>query len=61
MKKIIFASMAFMLMFFAACSSDNQIFPEEIPTVETPLIQLKMETREKWLFPQNSRQVQSFL
>ena len=36
MKKIIFASMAFMLMFFAACSSDNQIFPEEIPTVETP-------------------------
>lgn len=28
--------MAFMLMFFAACSSDNQIFPEEIPTVETP-------------------------
>lgn len=53
--------MAFMLMFFAACSSDNQIFPEEIPTVETPLIQLKMETREKWLFPQNSRQVQSFL
>ena len=36
MKKIIFASMAFMLMFFAACSSDNQIFPEEMPTVETP-------------------------
>ena len=36
MKKIIFASMVFMLMFFAACSSDNQIFPEEIPTVETP-------------------------
>ena len=36
MKKIIFASMAFMLMFFAACSSDNQIFPEEMPTVENP-------------------------
>lgn len=26
MKKTIFASMAFMLMFFTACSSDNQIF-----------------------------------
>lgn len=31
MKKTIFASMAFMLMFFTACSSDNQIFSEEIP------------------------------
>lgn len=29
MKKIIFASMAFMLMFFAACSSDNQIFQKK--------------------------------
>ena len=51
MKKIIFASMAFMLMFFAAFSSDNQIFPEEIPTVETPLDSAEDENEGEVVVP----------